>query len=195
MTPSNAAGAPPALRSSLDAALWLLARADAARAPLSARKLQQLLYLAQALYAGRANGAKLMPATFLASEQGPIEPTVLVALDAGLSVMPKPMVSRSSAAVLEIVWREYGEQTTVQLGRLISADGLWRTTLDRAVNGEITAEAMRRAYAPARPAAPGMASTRSSTESLIRFTGDGRMVTKWAPKRRVERPASSVRGT
>ncbi|WP_162914562.1 Panacea domain-containing protein [Desertibaculum subflavum] len=183
------------MRSSLDVALWFTSRAEAASATLSARKLQQLMYLAQAVYVGRSGGAKLMPATFLASEQGPVEPTVLVALDAGLAVTPQPMVSKAARAVLEIVWHEYGSQSTVQLGRLIAADGLWRATLERGANSEITAEAMRRAYAPARSAAERMAPKRASTENTVRFTADGRMVLKWAPKRRIEKPAASARGT
>jgi uncharacterized phage-associated protein len=186
--------AAPAVRSSLDVALWFTGRAESANATLSARKLQQLMYLAQALYVGRSGGAKLMPATFLASEQGPVEPTVLVALDAGLAVTPQPMVGKAARAVLEVVWHEYGGQSVVQLGRLIAADGLWRATLERGTNSEITAEAMRRAYAPARPAEQ-MAPKRSSAENTVRFTADGRMVVKWAPKRRVDRPASSARGT
>lgn len=193
--PSSAtlASAVPAVRSALDVALWFTARAEAASTPLGARKLQQLMYLAQAVYVGRSGGAKLMPATFLASEQGPVEPTVLVALNAGLAVTPQPMVSKAARAVLEIVWREYGAQSTVQLGRLIAADGLWRATLERGANSEIAAEAMRRAYAPARPA-ERMAPKRASSENTVRFTADGRMVLKWAPKRRVEKPASSARG-
>jgi uncharacterized phage-associated protein len=183
----------PAVRSSLDVALWLSQRAEAANSTLSARKLQQLMYLAQALYVGRSGGAKLMPATFLASEQGPVEPTVLIALDAGLAVTPQPMVSKAARAVLEVVWHEYGAQSSVQLGRLIAADSLWRATFERGANSEITPEAMRRAYAPARPAEQ-MAPKRASTENAVRFTADGRMVLKWAPKRRVEKPASSARG-
>lgn len=189
------ASATPAVRSSLDVALWFTARAEGASTALSARKLQQLMYLAQALYVGRSGGTKLMPATFLASEQGPVEPTVLVALDAGLSVTPQPMVSKAARAVLEIVWHEYGAQSAVQLGRLIAADGLWRATLERGANSEITTDAMRRAYAPARPAAERMAPKRASTENAVRFTADGRMVLKWAPKRRIEKPAASARGT
>ena len=186
--------AAPAVRSSLDVALWFTGRAESANATLSARKLQQLMYLAQALYVGRSDGGKLMPATFLASEQGPVEPTVLVALDAGLAVTPQPMVNKAARAVLEVVWHEYGGQTTVQLARLIAADGLWRATLERGANSEITAEAMRRAYAPAR-AAEQNTPKRPSAENTVRFTADGRMVVKWAPKRRIDRPASSARGT
>jgi uncharacterized phage-associated protein len=191
---TRALGAAPAVRSSLDVALWLTARAEAANTTLSARKLQQLMYLAQALYVGRSGGAKLMPATFLATEQGPIEPTVLVALDAGLAVTPQPMVNKAARAVLEVVWHEYGSQTTTQLGRLIAADGLWRATLERGTNSEITTEAMRRAYAPARPAEE-VAPKRPSAQNTVRFTADGRMVLKWAPKRRIDRQASSARGT
>ncbi len=57
----------PAVRSTLDVALWLMARADSAGERLQPQKLQRLLYLSQAHYAGAHDGAKLMPAVFLAT--------------------------------------------------------------------------------------------------------------------------------
>ncbi len=189
---SSAAGTPPVVRSSVDVALWFVARAEEARVFLPAKKLQQLMYLAQAVFSGRAGARKLMPATFLAGEQGPYEPTILIMLDAGLATTPKPMIAKSAKSLLEIIWREYGVQTPQQLARLIAADGLWRATFERGANSEITIEAMRRAYAPARSA---RGPERPSEATTVRFTLDGRPVVKWAPKRRIERPAASVRGT
>lgn len=181
------------VRSGVDVALWFVARAEEARVFLPAKKLQQLMYLAQAVFAGRAGGRKLMPATFLAGEQGPYEPNILIMLDAGLATTPRPMIAKSAKSLLEIIWREYGVQTPQQLSRLIAADGLWRSTFERGANSEVTIDAMRRAYAPARSAATGPA--RPSEAATVRFTLDGRPVVKWAPKRRIERPAASARGT
>ena len=74
MTPEHLK--PPAVRSALEVALWYQARAAEAGGSLSARKLQCLLYLSQALYAAAQSGRKLMPATFVAGPDGPTEPTL-----------------------------------------------------------------------------------------------------------------------
>ena len=64
------------VRSPLDVAFWFLGRGDSGAAPLDAIALQNLLYLAQARWAAVSHGQKLMPATFLATDSGPIEPTI-----------------------------------------------------------------------------------------------------------------------
>ena len=66
----------PAIRSTLDVVFWFLERSDSAGRELSARKVQCFLYLAQAHFADQNDGRKLMPATFIATQTGPIEPTV-----------------------------------------------------------------------------------------------------------------------
>ena len=61
----------PAVRSTLDVVLWFLDRAASAGSHLSARRLQCLLFMAQARYARANDGRKLMPATFLAAGDRP----------------------------------------------------------------------------------------------------------------------------
>ena len=65
----------PAVRSTMDVALWMLARAESAGEHLQPQKLQRLLYVAHAHYAGEQN-SKVMPATFLATKLGPVEPNI-----------------------------------------------------------------------------------------------------------------------
>ena len=66
----------PAVRSTMDVALWMHFRAESAGEILKSQKLQRMLYLSQAHYAGEHGGAKLLPATFLATEGGPMEPNI-----------------------------------------------------------------------------------------------------------------------
>src|SRR3546814_15279512 len=72
-----------AVESTLDVALWFLDRARREDSYLQAQKLQRLLYLAQGFYAAGFHGRKLMPATFVAHELGPVEPTVFRLFELG----------------------------------------------------------------------------------------------------------------
>src|SRR3546814_18975840 len=74
-----------AVESTLDVALWFLDRARREDSNLHAQKLQRLLYLAQGYYAAGFHGRKLMPATFVAHELGPVEPTVFRLFELGVT--------------------------------------------------------------------------------------------------------------
>jgi uncharacterized phage-associated protein len=191
----------PAARSGLDVALWFLIRASEERQQLSMPKLQLLLYFAQATYAGARDGRQLMPGIFLAGEDGPYEPNVAVALECGLANPPEPTMAADVEPLLRALWRQYGALPTAALHRVAANDGVWHATLERGVNAEIEFTAMRKAYGIKPPAeeattrqkrdiAAKAASKPERLETDLRFTGDGRLVTRWAPRRRIEREDS-----
>ena len=66
----------PIVSSTFDIAHWFLQRGELGRVFVSPLKLQRLLYLAQANYAGRHDGVPLMPSLFVVSEVGPFEPNI-----------------------------------------------------------------------------------------------------------------------
>ena len=75
----------PAARSTYDILAWLKAR-DWPSGPIDApAHAIRLLYLAQALYAAGNRQRKLMPATFLATVAGPMEPDIYLALESGVN--------------------------------------------------------------------------------------------------------------
>ncbi len=86
----------PMMRSTLDVALWFIERAESVGTPLSNRKLQSLLYLAQAHFANANRGRRLMPAIFLAADAGPLEPTIYHIFQDGppriINTVPGPKV-------------------------------------------------------------------------------------------------------
>lgn len=190
---------PPVIGSALDAAIWFILKSASARVALDPRKLNLLLYLAQAGYAAAHDGAALMPAVFIAHEEGPREPNVTMALQAGLAAPPEPDIAGVGQRILDTMWERYGVMPLVGLQRLVAADGLWKATLEKVPGGEITREAMRQAYARPkasgamrpRPApTPGAAARPSQpADPLPRFTLDGREIRRWKPKRHVD-PAS-----
>ncbi|MCW5729774.1 MAG: hypothetical protein KIT20_03375 [Alphaproteobacteria bacterium] len=187
---------PPVIPSALDAAIWFILKSAAERQPLDPQKLNLLLYLGQASYAAAHDGAALMPGVFLAHEDGPREPNVTMALQAGLAAPPEPVLPGVGARILATLWDRYGVMPMIGLQRLVAADGLWKSTLQKIPGGEITREAMRHAYAQPRTAqAPRQraGANRSATaaslhraDPLPRFTLDGREIKRWKPKRRID---------
>ncbi len=251
----------PATRSGIDVSFWLLERAASERIVMSLPKLRWLLYLAQAHYAIAREGAKLMPATFVVGEDGPLEPTLDLVFVAGLENPWSPSFSESAEAFLEGFWKRFGALPTVALHKLVLGDPSWKRAQENGPGSEIYVEqhrgsgrgtsagagavkqitgrtaAQRSADLPpfedevkakieqysrapaagklvrgntgpaatpgAAPATTGKAGaprTASVGESVahlraappdsqeIRFTADGRSVTRWRPKRRVDGP-------
>lgn len=194
---------PPLVRSTLDVAIWLIVKAAAERVALDPRRLNLLLYLSQASYAAAHEGAALIPAVFIATEEGPSEPTITLTLQAGLNAPPEPVITDAATLVLDEIWRRYGAMPLTALQRLVAADGAWKLVLDRNKGGEISRDLMRQAYTkpkpmrrsteagptPSKPAVGQKRSQPASTgverEPLPRFMLDGRAVSRWQPKRRV----------
>src|SRR5580704_5640350 len=95
---------PPAARSGLDVALWFLIRASEERQRIPMEKLQLLLYFAEAAFAAKHAGRRLITGQFLAGQAGPYEPTVAVALECGLSAPPQPTIAAEAEALLAALW-------------------------------------------------------------------------------------------
>lgn len=239
----------PATRSGIDVSFWLLERAASERITMSLAKLRWLLYLAQAHYAIARDGAKLMPATFLVGDDGPMEPTLELVFQAGIENPWTPTMSETAEAFLDGFWKRFGVLPAVALHKLVVGDPAWRKAQENGPGSEIAVEDHRTGKAAARitaPAAarrpsvelppfedevrakiaqhsgdvlhplsramrgqpaktpPAVAGTAPRTALVqeaaghlraappesqeVRFTADGRSVTRWRPKRRVDGP-------
>lgn len=254
----------PATRSGIDVSFWLLERAATERIAMSLPKLRWLLYLAQAHYAIAREGAKLMPATFLVGEDGPIEPTLDLVFQAGIENPWSPSLSETAEAFLDGFWKRFGALPAIALHKLVVGDPAWRRAQENGPGSEVHVETHRshpakavgksghadpatrskvdlppfeeavrakiaqhsggrgathaltramqgqpaktptQASVPAQASAPVPASVPARTASVqeaaghlraappdsqeVRFTADGRSVTRWRPKRRVEGP-------
>jgi uncharacterized phage-associated protein len=110
---------PTAVESGFEAAFWFLERALSDGEHLQPQKLQRLLFLAQAYYAVAYSGRKLMPATFVAAEEGPIEPTLFRAFARGKPMVDLSPVDETPRHVMDSVWRQFGALSTEKLNKLI----------------------------------------------------------------------------
>lgn len=233
----------PATRSGIDVSFWLLERAASERIAMSLPKLRWLLYLAQAHYAIARDGAKLMPATFLVGDEGPIEPTLDLVFQAGIENPWTPTLSETAEAFLDGFWKRFGALPAIALHKLVVGDPAWRKAQENGPGSEIRVEDHRHGsrnavkLSPAGPPAgkrvelppfeeelrakiaqhAGGASQHALVRAMrgqpaktpsgrsasvadavghlraappdnqeIRFTADGRSVTRWRPKRRVD---------
>ena len=166
----------PAVRSTFDVVLWLLARGASAEVRLSAQKLQRLLYLAQAHYAAANEGCKLMPATFLASELGPLEPSVFHVFDGPLPKLKASPLKSEIMVFLDGLWARYGGQTADELLALVRRDLAFRECLDEdEANVEIEVAALADAYRLNPPLVEPPPDDREF------WTMDGKKAEKWVP--------------
>ena len=158
------------VRSPLDVAFWFLGRGDSGAAPLDAIALQNLLYLAQARWAAASHRQKLMPATFLATDSGPIEPTIYHVFRNG----PPPLEFRDPrsevVAFLDDVWQRFGHLPAKDLGDIVRADPAYQRARATGANQEIVFTATPAAAAP-----------ESAAQSPVLATKDGARATKWIP--------------
>lgn len=162
------------VRSPLDVAFWFLGRGDSIGAPLDAIALQSLLYLAQVRWAAASHGEKLMPATFLATDSGPIEPTLYHVFRSG----PPPPEFRDPhaeiVAFLDDVWERFGRLPAKDLADIVRADPSFQSARAQGANEEIVFTA-----APAAPAAqpggqPPVLATKDGVRATKLIPGQGR---------------------
>ncbi len=215
----------PATRSALDIAFWLLERGATDGWPLPPKRLRAMLYLAQAQFADRYN-RKLMPATFLVTRQGPIEPTVTLVINSGLKRPWAPALPLAAADFMEDFWQRHGRAATSDLQKQVAQHPAWVEAWRLGPGSEVQilgpVRSAPAAAAPsaaavmpdplalpaaARPAAgtgqgprrfadPEMETARRRQDGMqpeplhlkedeVRFTLDGRRITKWRPRRRI----------
>ncbi|WP_169569277.1 hypothetical protein [Sneathiella limimaris] len=193
----------PAIRSTFDVVSWLQSQAEQTEIDLSPSVLMKLLYLSQAVFAAENKKAKLIPATFLATDVGPIEPDLFIALEQGIAVDGAVDPSPAVEEVLGGVWESYSGMTDEMLSDILNNDVAIKTARQKGRNSEILIEDMVSAYPGGLKALLGMSQVstfpdgspynvdHSNLEAAppasqeVRFTADGRSVTRWVPKKRM----------
>ncbi len=186
----------PAVRSSLEVAIWIQDRADSANKTLDATTLQQLLYLAQTEYAKDNDGRKLMPATFLATATGPLEPTVYHIFERGRPDVRVTTLNYEVSDFLMTIWDRFATLPPDALTRLVHDDLHYRHAFAQGRNHEISVTALRVvAPEPAEEEAPAPEDTKLEETStpeeapefdlrggkLVGITASGKLATRWTP--------------
>ncbi len=172
----------PAVRTTLDAALWMHFRAESAGELLQLRKLHCMLYLSQAHFAGEHGGAKLLPATFLATDKGPIEPNILQMFEMGTpsAVMVDPTLRIED--FLMGVWDKYGGKADEALFDIIRGDAAFALAIKQGPNSEITLDMLTAGYGGG--TGKDVRSRPKADSDRVFWTSSGKPATKWIPGQR-----------
>jgi len=183
---------PTAVPSSFEIACWFLDRAIEDSEYLQPQKLHRLMYLAQAYYGVLQHGAKLMPGTFVAADEGPIEPTIFRAFTRGRPILDLAPIDEVPRHILDSVWRQFGAHSVDYLNKLIRRHPPYADALSAAPNSEISFEAMVEFYGTQglgrKPGAAAAVDAPSATKVLrpkVMRDHSGKPVTttRWMPKR------------
>ena len=164
-----------AVESSIDVALWFVNRASAEDTYLQPQKLQRLLYIAQGCYAQENYGRKLMPATFVTHEFGPIEPNIFRLFESGRPMVAEVPPPAEVDSFLERVWRRFGNHSVDRLTAALTGQKPYREAVSGGFGEEIPFGALVAAFDI----------TEDSAQTIR--TADGRRVKKWVPSRSVKR--------
>lgn len=182
---------PTAVDSAFEVAFWFLDRAVEDGEYLQPQKLHRLLYLAQAYYGVLQHGAKLMPATFVADDDGPIEPTLYRALARGRPMVDVTPIEEVPRHVLDSVWRQFGAHSIDYLNKLIRRHPPYADALAVGPRSEIPLDAMIAFYgtqggnrrAETGPADAPPASKVLRPKVMRNHSGKPVSTTRWIPKR------------
>lgn len=173
----------PAIATSIDVAIWFLERARAEDTYLQPRKLQSLLFLAQAHYAAASNGRRLMPSVFVFDDGGPLDPNLYRAFEHGRPAYTESPIAETEIAFLDAIWRRYRTADALRLDQVIAKCGRNEPAIQRRDGSEITLAAMRRMFGRDPKGTRGAA---ANTPRVLRsHTGRSVTVKKWVPPRKV----------
>ncbi len=159
----------PVVQSTLDVALWLFDQSRRDDIHMPAQKLQRLLWLAQAIYAAEYHGRMLMPATFVADQTGPMEPTVFHIFEDSRPPIAAGKLVPEAENFLRRIWRKYGHHSPDYLNRMLQNNEVYRRHYRKEPGTVIPFEAIKRHFTQ-KPDPDGMVKTQ-----------DGRVLKKWVP--------------
>ena len=183
-----------AVDSSFDVAIWLVARARAERTDITPLRLQRLLYLAQAYFAGSTHGGRLMPSFFIASRAGPIEPNIARIRDLESSMIEVSELSKAVSDFLEGIWQAFGALPSDRLDQTVLSGAPVKAAMRLDPPGEITIDSMAEFYGGGGTRPQTVTASGNDKRATIPRFHKGRPVSKWVPgQTRRDRPGEAVR--
>ncbi|OPZ76368.1 MAG: hypothetical protein BWY78_01392 [Alphaproteobacteria bacterium ADurb.Bin438] len=169
------------INSIFDGAKWFLDRGEEQNEYLQPLKLNGLIYLSQAYYAGLKAGAKLMPAFFVAHDLGPVDPNLYRALEQRqLNVFYEPVVGEA-LLLIKSVWKKYGSMPTNQLTKELKSHAPYKNSYNPKIrNNEIPLIEMAKFYGNLNKPKKEV----GKPKFLRTQNGDVVNVTQWMPKKK-----------
>ena len=173
------------VRSALDVALWFNDRAFGDGEYLQPQKLHRLMYLAHAYFAVAYPKQKLMPASFVADELGPVEPTVYHALANGVpNTLEYRTIPQVAVDFLDSIWRRFGMSKAEQLTKKVNEHAPVAQAMLQGIGTEIPFDEMVLFYSSELAAKRGVPPVDKVMKPRVLRSSSGRAVTvnAWKPK-------------
>lgn len=127
-----------AVETMFDVAGWYMDHALNNNEYLQPMKMHRLLFLSQAYFALAYKGRKLAPATFIADENGPIEPHVYRAFEQGRpSFYLKTDLPGPVESFLESIWRKFGSHSADKLAEITKKTPAYQKARAKGLKEEI----------------------------------------------------------
>jgi uncharacterized phage-associated protein len=168
-----------AVESTIDVAVWFLDRARLDDDYLQAQKLQRLMYIAFGLYGAKFYERKLMPATFVAHELGPVEPNIFRLLEAGRPKLDEAKLPAEVVDFLEGIWRRFKAHPVERLTQIVTQHSVYQEAMQKGEWEELAFKEIVSAF-----------QKKCEPAETVR-TVDGKRVQKWIPAKTNRRPANS----
>ncbi len=173
------------VKSSLDVALWFNDRAFGEGEYLQPQKLHRLMYLAYAYFTVAYPRQKLMPASFVTDEFGPIEPTVFHALAYGVPPnLEAHSIPTVAAEFMESIWGKFGAAKAEHLNRTVAAHPPVEDAMSKGLGQEIPHQTMVAFYGSEVADKRGAPSLEKVIGPKVLRSATGKVVTvnAWKPK-------------
>ena len=136
----------PIVRTSLDIASWFLIRGSSAGKEITHKKLQFLIYLAYGNYFKEQFDSKLIPATFILSKIGPLEPNIFQLFNkVNLANLGNEIPENIEKFLLNI-WKKYDNFENNELEVVIYKNKVWDQISLQPIGSEISDELIIKSF-------------------------------------------------
>ncbi len=174
----------PPVDSVFDATEWFLDTALNDGEYLQPMKMQFLLFLAQGYYAALTNGKRFIPAVFLATERGPVEPNSYRLYDSERPVLSTRKMNRVTDSFLKTIWGRFGAYTPDYIYRLIATHSPYVEAFASGDKTEISLASMTDFYAGRAEKDERLKKAEFGGTRIMRSqTGKAVAVKKWIPRK------------
>ena len=168
-----------------DVSEWFLDTAMADGEYLQPMKMQFLMFLAQGYYAALTGGKRFVPAVFLATERGPIEPNSYRLYDTARPDLSRRTMDRVTTSFLKTIWGRFGAYSPDYLFRLISTHTPYVEAFSRGEKSEISLSLMSDFYAGRVEKDERLKNAEFGTTRILRSqSGNAVAVKKWIPSKK-----------
>ena len=152
---------------------------------LQPMKTQYLMFLAQGYYAALTQGKRFIPAVFLATEQGPVEPSSYCVYGSGRPIFTLSKPHPVTVSFLRTIWARFGAYSPDYLYKLLTTHAPFAEAYARGEKTEISLTSMADFYSGRMKEDERLKNAEFGATRILRSqTGKTVAVKKWMPQKK-----------